>query len=97
MVVSQSRWISYMLNELFIDENAEHFRCPDCDAVVFHLTADYILVMTVAEVKEIDEDRLPPDFDPGSLSQKQCPACNPKKWGYPLPEDHLEVRREASV
>ena len=82
-----------MLKELFVNKNAEHFRCPDCDAVVFSLTQDYILVMTDAGVKEeIDEDNLPPDFDPGNLSLKQCPACDPNKWGYPLPEDYQEMR-----
>lgn len=74
------RYPIYVLNELneLINKNSEHFRCPDCDAVVFKLTQDYILVMTDEEVNEVDANELPDGFDLNNLLSQACHACNPE-------------------
>ena len=63
------------LQEVFIDWKAEHQRCDKCGEVILFLTRDFIMVLTDAQLKNFDADKLPPDFNANRLPTGTCPDC----------------------
>ena len=62
------------LQELFILPNG-HKRCTGCGEIILSLTDDHLLVCTDEWVSEIEEKRLPKDFNPDALPDGMCPDC----------------------
>ena len=63
-----------MLHELFILPTG-HKRCTGCSEIILNLTDDHILVCSDGFLDEIDDDRLPKDFNPDTLPDGMCPDC----------------------
>ena len=65
----------HFLEVIHIDKHAKHHRCPRCKDVILTMTDDHILCCPVSDISEIDEDKLPTNFDPEALPLKYCPPC----------------------
>ena len=62
------------LHEIFILPTG-HKRCAGCGEIILNMTDDHTLVCTDAFLSEIDDDRLPKDFNPDTLPVGLCPDC----------------------
>ena len=63
-----------MLHEIFILPTG-HKRCTGCSEIILSLTDDHILVCSDGFLDDIDEERLPKDFNPDVLPDGMCPDC----------------------
>ncbi|RKU26775.1 hypothetical protein C6499_12750 [Candidatus Poribacteria bacterium] len=63
-----------MLHEIFILPTG-HKRCTGCSEIMLNMTDDHTLVCADEFLSEIDDDRLPKDFNPDALPDGLCPDC----------------------
>lgn len=61
-------------HELFIQPTG-HKRCTGCGEIIFNLTDDHILVCSDGFLSDIENERLPENFDPNHLPEGLCPDC----------------------
>ena len=64
----------HQLHELFILPTG-HKRCTGCSEIMLSLMDDHTLVCPDGFLSEIDDDRLPRDFNPDTLPDGLCPDC----------------------
>lgn len=62
------------LHEFFIEPTG-HKRCTGCSEIIFNLADDHILVCPDGFLSEIENERLPENFDPNHLPKGLCSDC----------------------
>ena len=62
------------LHEIFILPTG-HKRCTGCGEIILNMTNDHTLVCADGFLSEIDDNRLPKDFNPDTLPNGLCPDC----------------------